>query len=225
MLLIYHRIRPNIIALSKKYADSTGVRVILNRPFRLRGAGRNDLCAPLEAEFWTDGQAGSRHNLGCPDLGARGVGRLGCVCAKGALPCFILDRSRSPFAFPSLGILFVRYLRRNKPIQDTVGGVPVRWPPSSPTARAARVSDTEKATMSPPPARARHAAQQTPFGSSSHNPPLSFDLEAQPSSSESVVQASAATDEARRHAETGGQTRLEGGLPARHDRQEPVSGA
>ncbi|KAG8938548.1 hypothetical protein FRC00_014704 [Tulasnella sp. 408] len=126
-----------------------------------------------------------------------------------------------------LGILFVRYLRRNKPIQDTVGGVPVRWPPSTPTARAARVSDTEKPNLSPAPARARHSAQHTPLGSSSHTAPPSFDLEAQPLPSDSmgVVQPLTLAEEARRHAGTGGQARLEGGLPARHDRQEPVSGA
>ncbi|KAG9046277.1 hypothetical protein FS837_004735 [Tulasnella sp. UAMH 9824] len=117
-----------------------------------------------------------------------------------------------------LGILFVRHLRRNKPIQDTVGGVPVRWPPSSPTARAARVSDAEKANLPAAPPRARHSTQQSPLGSSSLTAPPSLDLEA------SVVQASAAVAEgARPHAGISGQTRLEGGLPARHDRQEPVS--
>lgn len=33
------------------------------------------------------------------------------------------------------------------------------------------------------------------------------------------------SDETRPRAEPGADVRLEGGLPARHDRQEPVSGA
>ncbi|KIO27915.1 hypothetical protein M407DRAFT_22830, partial [Tulasnella calospora MUT 4182] len=121
-----------------------------------------------------------------------------------------------------LGFLFVRHLRRNKPIQDTVGGVPVRWTQSvSPTPRA-RASDTEKAANLPTPSRARHSAQQNPLGPS-HTAPPSLDLEAQPPSSTDSTAVAQQEAEARKHAGTGGEARLEGGLPARHDRQEPVS--